>query len=180
MNLDKINIEEFLSGGHPNSLGRTDEVVILVTEDASKNLFNQLLNTYGSSDPVVRLRVSSSLKRLVKLKPQWIIERFDYLVKNIAWNLNQPSVKWSMPQVFDYIWQDLSLSQQAELIELMKHYLDTENDWIVQNMVSEILAKKSRNNQELTAWIKPRLNRMIKDSRKSVSKKGMKLLDELN
>ena len=54
------DFEEMLSGGHPNSLGRTLELVDIILADASE--LPRLLDCYRSSDAVVRLRTSSALK----------------------------------------------------------------------------------------------------------------------
>ena len=63
----KKTIEERLTGGHPNSLGETVSVAEDVLQDSSRQLFNELCRTYSSDDEVVRLRVSSALKRICYL-----------------------------------------------------------------------------------------------------------------
>ena len=54
--------EDMLTGGHPNSLGRTIEVVDAVL--AAPERFEELFNCYQSADEVVRLRVSNAMKRV--------------------------------------------------------------------------------------------------------------------
>lgn len=54
--------EAMLSGGHPNSLGRTVEVVAKVLERPER--FEELFRCYQSDDAVVRLRTSSAMKRV--------------------------------------------------------------------------------------------------------------------
>ena len=63
------NFESILSGGHPNSLGRTVEVVDLVLEDRAR--LAELYQCYFSSDEIVRLRVSSAFKRVTTEHPDW-------------------------------------------------------------------------------------------------------------
>ncbi|GAB4243341.1 MAG: hypothetical protein Tsb0034_21160 [Ekhidna sp.] len=58
------NFEARLSGGHPNSLGNTIEVVDAVLADPSN--FEELFDCYQSDDEVVRLRVSNAMKRTCK------------------------------------------------------------------------------------------------------------------
>ena len=54
------SFEEMLTGGHPNSLGRTVEVVALVLADRDR--LGELYACYQSDDAVVRLRTSNALK----------------------------------------------------------------------------------------------------------------------
>ena len=54
------NFEQRLTGGHPNSLGNTIEVVNEVLKD--EKLFDELFNCYFSRDEIVRLRVSNAMK----------------------------------------------------------------------------------------------------------------------
>jgi hypothetical protein len=61
--------EAMLAGGHPNSLGRTVEVVDLVLADRDR--LAELFQCYFSADEVVRLRVSSAMKRVTIAHPEW-------------------------------------------------------------------------------------------------------------
>ena len=67
----KIDFEERLTGGHPNSLGKTVEVVEEVL--ANPERFEELFNCYFSDDAVVRLRVSNAMKRVGKENRQLLI-----------------------------------------------------------------------------------------------------------
>ncbi|MEM1051781.1 MAG: hypothetical protein AAGI28_06745 [Pseudomonadota bacterium] len=56
------DFESILTGGHPNSLGCTVEVVETVL--ANPKRFEELYLCYRSSDQVVRLRVSNAMRRV--------------------------------------------------------------------------------------------------------------------
>ena len=58
------SIEQTLTGGHPNSLGNTVEVVNMILSDHSH--FQELFECYFSDNEVVRLRVSNAMKRIFK------------------------------------------------------------------------------------------------------------------
>ncbi len=186
------NTEKRLSGGHPNSLGNTVAVAEDVLADNSGQLMNELCQTYNSSDEVVRLRVSSALKRVAGLHPEsmsgqnspqpaWIVERFDWLIDEIGWQLDQPSAKWSIAQILAQIDDRLTTKQRARGIELMKHNLKTEDDWIVQNMTAQALTDLSlkHNDKNLQAWLKPQLKKTLNDNRRSVAGKAKKCLAKL-
>lgn len=185
------SIEERLSGGHPNSLGATIEVAEDVLRDSSQTLMNELCKTYNSKDEVVRLRVSSALKRVCGLhresisiqlspKPEWILQRFDWLIQDIGKNLDQPSAKWSIAQMVRVLRPMLTQHQYEEAKVLLKHNLENEKDWIVQNMTATTLAAFAEEDVLLKKWLLPRLRAMSKDNRKSVAAKARKLLVSLD
>ena len=60
----KDKFKTMLSGGHPNSLGRTLEVVDIVLNN--KNNLIYLFECYLSNDATVRLRVSNAFKRIFR------------------------------------------------------------------------------------------------------------------
>ncbi|MEM8540860.1 MAG: hypothetical protein AAGF25_07880, partial [Pseudomonadota bacterium] len=61
-----------LTGGHPNSLGRTLEVVELVL--ASPDRMEELYQCYFSEGEIVRLRTSNAIRRVFKAHPEWFAE----------------------------------------------------------------------------------------------------------
>lgn len=185
-------IEKRLSGGHPNSLGETVAVTEDVLRDSSQKLMDELCACYESKDEVVRLRVSSALKRIsgyesksidTKLdpKPEWIMQRFDWLIDDIGRNLDQPSAKWSIAQIMMHLDDQLSTKQRDKVIDLLKRNLKTEGDWIVTNMTAEALTNiaVNHNDNKLHKWLVPHLKTMTKDFRKSVAGRGKKFLEKL-
>jgi len=186
-------IEQRLTGGHPNSLGETVAVTEDVLSDTSAGLFDELCKTYESNDEVVRLRVSSALKRVCGLhrdslqpsavpRPDWVLSRFDWLLKEIGWVLTQPSAKWSIAQISVALDEHLSDTQRENAIALLKHNLVNEQDWIVQNTTADALAHfvQLYDNKSLCKWLLPKLDVMAKDSRKSVAARGEKLRQTLS
>ena len=70
--------ESMLSGGHPNSLGRTLEVVQIILSEPDK--LDELYSCYSSSDEVVRLRTSSVFKRISEKHSDWLAPFIDRLL----------------------------------------------------------------------------------------------------
>lgn len=76
------DFEAMLTGGHRNSLGKTVEVVDIVLADRTR--LADLYDCYFSDDAVVRLRVSSAMKRVAAERPRWIIDLMDRLQSDVA------------------------------------------------------------------------------------------------
>lgn len=65
------SFEELLTGGHPNSLGNTIEVVEIVMREPAR--LEELYECYSSPDAAARLRTSNALKRIARKNPEWLV-----------------------------------------------------------------------------------------------------------
>ncbi|MBO3698096.1 hypothetical protein [Roseivirga sp. E12] len=172
-----VYFEERLTGGHPNSLGNTVEVVEEVL--ASPSLFEELFNCYFSNDEVVRLRTSNAMKRICKAQKGILIPYMDRFLEEIA-KIDQASTQWTLASLFNLLESGMSLSQIERAKQIMKHNLEFHNDWIVLNTTIDTLGNWSKKDESLKVWILPHLQRLSKDSRRSVSKRAKKELDRLS
>lgn len=170
------NFEELLTGGHPNSLGNTVEVVGEVLSQPER--FEELFNCYFSQDEVVRLRVSNAMKRICKENQSLLIPYLDRFLNEIS-EIDQASTQWTLAQLFLSLELHLSHSQKMQARTLLKHNLATHTDWIVLCQTMETLGHWASQDDDLLLWLKPHLHRLTKDSRKAVSKKATKTLQSL-
>lgn len=170
------SLEEMLSGGHPNSLGRTLEVVDAVLKD--RQLMDQLFGCYESSDPVVRLRTSNAMKRIEVEKHAWIIPYIDRLIDEIG-PLDQASAQWTLAQLFLKLSNDLSARQRSGALAIMKRNIAENDDWIVLNTTMDTLSAWASADDGLRTWLTPHVKRLANDRRKSVAKRAAKTLVRL-
>ena len=166
------NFEVRLTGGHPNSLGNTVEVVVEVLADHDS--FEELFLCYFSEDEVVRLRVSNAMKRICKAEETLLIPYIDRFITEIA-KIDQASTQWTLSQLFDLLAKHMSDNQQLEAERIMKYNLANHNDWIVLISTMDTLGKWAKHQPELAKWLRPQLDRLSQDSRKSVAKRAQKL-----
>ncbi len=171
-----MNFEEMLTGGHPNSLGNTIEVVDMVLADQTR--LQDLYNCYFSTDEVVRLRTSNAMKRVCKENSEWLVPFIDGLQSEIA-AIDQASTQWTLADLFDMLKKYLNDAQRTRAIEIMQHNLATHNDWIVLNKSMQVLFDWSKKDADLAVWIVPHLERLSEDPRKSVAGRSKKLLAKL-
>jgi hypothetical protein len=164
--------ETILTSGHPNSLGRTLDVVDAVRADRAR--LQDLFDCYQSADPGVRLRTSNALKRIEAAHHDWLIPLIDPLIDQIG-ALDQPSAQWTLAQLVLPLGPDMAPDQRTRATAVMKQNLAQHDDWIVLNMTMETLFQWFRKSPELKAWLKPHLNRLALDPRKSVASRAKKL-----
>lgn len=166
-------IEDMLTGGHPNSLGRTIEVVDLVLSDPAR--FPDLFACYRSEDAVVRLRASNAMKRVAAERRDLLVPYLDRFIAEIG-ELDQPSAQWTLAQLFDRLVRDMTGAQRQTATDLMKRNLKTHDDWIVLNATIETLATWAEKDEKLAHWLRPHLERLASDPRKSVATRARKKL----
>lgn len=171
-----VPFARMLAGGHPNSLGRTVEVVETVLADRSR--LPELYECYFTSDEVVRLRTSSALKRVCAERPEWLLPYVDGLLGDVS-EIHQPSAQWTLAQLMDSLESSLTGEQKARATAVLQRNLRGGEDWIVLNYTMQTLAGWSRRDEALRAWLEPHLERLGRDGRKSVARRAKRLLREL-
>ena len=169
--------EEMLSGGHPNSLGRTLEVVEIVFDEPSR--LSDLYSCYFSEDEIVRLRVSNAMKRVCREHPEWLVPHVDGLLGEVA-KIDQASTQWTLANLFQMLWDSMDRSQRSKAKALLKRNLERWDDWIVLNNSMEALAAWAGEDTRLKNWLLPRLAELRGDGRRSVAGRATKLHKKLS
>ena len=136
--------------------------------------FDELFNCYLSKDEVVRLRVSNAMKRICKAEKQLLIPYIDRFLNEIS-KIDQASTQWTLSQLYGLLVKDMTEEQITKAKSLMKNNRVNHNDWIVLNATMDTLGKWSKKDSDLGEWLLPHLNRLCKDSRKSVAGRAKKI-----
>lgn len=169
---------QMLTGGHPNSLGRTEEAVAVVLADQGRRL-EELFATMTSEDEVVRLRVGDALEKVCRAQPGWFLRHVDRLLNDLG-EINQPLVQWHVAQMMQRLRGDLSDDQAHRATTLLQEHLTSSTDWIVLNVTMDVLTQWADRDPQLAIWLMPELERLGQDRRKSVAKRAVKHLTELS
>ena len=148
---DTPEFEIMLTGGHPNSLGRTLEVVALI--EASPHRMDEAYQCYQSADAVVRLRTSSIFKRLIRAEPSRYNEWAERLIDEVA-AIDQASAQWTVAQIIGEnldLWDQHDDALKQRSLVMLFGLLDKSDDWIVTNAALKTLA-----NIGCAAWMSRR------------------------
>lgn len=167
--------EAMLTGGHPNSLGRTEEVVEVVL--AERDRLDELYRCWSSEDEVVRLRTASAIKRVAMAEPDWIVPYVDQLQSEIV-AIDQASTQWTLALLFDLLVDRVTPTQRARAIEIMRTNLE-HADWIVLNNSMQVLGRWERDDPSIGDWLSPHAVRLSGDRRNSVAKNARRLVEQL-
>lgn len=171
------SFEAMLTGGHPNSLGRTLEVTDIVLADRDK--LNEVYQCYFSADEVVRLRTSSVFKRISQAHPNWLVPYINKFLNEIS-TIDQASTQWTLAILFLELADFMSQEQRAAAQAILKRNLESHNDWIVLNYTMQTLAEWAETDSALKTWLMPHLERLGQEKRKSVAKRAQKLKNLLS
>lgn len=163
--------------GAKNNLGRTEEVVAIVLADHAR--LDEVHQLFFQDDEWVRLRASSSWKRIWRAEPEWALPYLDSWINEVS-KLDQPSVQWTFAQLCLELDELLTARQRATARNRLKSYLEGSADWIVLNSTMPTLTHWAGDRPELAAWLEPRLKKLSKDTRKSVASRASKSLAALS
>ena len=173
---DENSFESILSGGHPNSLGRTIEVVEIVLNNKEK--LSELFACYLSDDETVRLRVSNAFKRIFRENRDWFVDYIDEF-QHLIPTLKQPSAEWTLAQLHLEMIDLLSKEQVDVAIKISQQQLNDRGDWIVIIQSMNFLQHIAKNDDEIKEWLLDKLQEIAKDKRKSVSKRANAILKSI-
>lgn len=160
-----------------NSLGRTDEVVAAI--EAKPDRMQELYECLLQPDEWVRLRASSTTKRIWKSHPEWLDPYLEGWVADVA-AIDQPSVNWTFAQLCFDLADRLTTAQRERARTRLQGYLERSDDWIVLNCVIQTLAAWASTEIELANWLRPHLERLIGDPRTSVARRATRALAQLS
>jgi hypothetical protein len=167
---------DMLAGGHPNSLGRTEEVVDLVLADDDR--LDELFATMGDPDEVVRMRVGDALEKVCRKRRSYFVPHIEHIIGNLG-DIDQASVQWHVAQMLGHLRGDLSEEQVQRAQRLLQRNLTGSTDWIVLNVTMDVLTNWSARDPSLARWLTPEFERLRQDKRKSVARRAATRLAEL-
>ena len=165
---------ELLSGGHPNSLGRTDEAVAAALADERR--IADLFDTLASGDPTARMRAGDALEKVARERPEAFAPHVERVLGEMA-RIEQPSVQWHVAQLLTEI--PLSPSQRRRGIAWLWRTWERSDDWIVISETLTALAYFAQTSPTVRKRLPDALRKTQQDTRKAVARRATKLLESL-
>ena len=168
--MDKEPFVEMLRGP-TNTLGRVEEVTAIVLADTSRA--QELYDCFFQPDEWVRMRAASVSKRIWRAEPDLFAPFIQGWIDDVS-AIEQASTQWTFAQMCEECDDLLTDDQRNRCIEIVANYLETETDWIVLNSSMPPLAQWAQARPDLEARIRPHLERLTNEDRKSVAKRAAK------
>lgn len=163
--------------GDSNTLGRTDEVTAIVLENPDRA--DEVYDLFFQDDEWVRLRAASVSKRIWRADAALFAPFIPGWIEKVS-AIDQPSSQWTFAQMCQECNDLLSNEQRDRAIGIVSGYLATNDDWIVLNSSMAALAVWAQTRPALADSIRPHLERLCADPRKSVAGRAHKALSALS
>ena len=101
---------DMLSGGHPNSLGRTSDAVGIVLADPDR--LGELFATMADPEELVRMRVGGALDKICRERPSWFVPHIERLLDELG-NIDQPSVQRHVARAILMRWTSMTWTRTS-------------------------------------------------------------------
>jgi HEAT repeat protein len=163
-------------GGKSNSLGRVNEIIQLVLQDATR--LDELYSCLFNEDAWVRMRAADALEKICREHPDWLLPYVDRLSEEVA-VLDQPSIQWHLAQIYRQV--NLTNEQKSIAIQWLKQRLLSPTvDWIVAANVIDTLAYFTQQGSVPPSEFIPLLQIQQHHKSKAVVKRAARLLQAMS
>ena len=168
-----MDILKTLSGGDRRSIGKAEQVVEYVLDDASRLAL--LIEGLSHEDDVVRMRCADVAEKVSNKHPEWL-HPFKQQLIDIASRSDQQEVRWHLAQIFPRL--DLSKSEKQVAIAILFDYLEDKSR-IVKTFSMTALAAFALDDVGLRKTLIPVLEKNIATGSPAMKSRGRKLLARL-
>lgn len=167
------DIADALKGGDRRSIGRSNQVVVLVRRIPT--LFPALMDCLYHEDELVRMRAADVVEKLTVKNPEWLRPFRVQLIK-LAAGAEQPELRWHLAQVLPRL--ELSRRDCMIVTSVFRRYL-RDRSRIVKTFAMQGLADLTKQDPSLTNSIRPILSSLTKTGSAAMKSRGRKLLAQL-
>ncbi len=168
-------VEMLQVGGHANSLGKVNEVIVIVLND--RLLLGKLCECLSEDDAWVRMRAADAIEKVCREHPDWLLPYIDKFQEDLATS-TQPSIQWHLAQIYKQV--ELTNRQKVYAISWLKEILSSEQvDWIVAVNAMDTLTHFVNDGSLPKSGLIPLLEAQKHHKSKSVVRRANKILDGL-
>ena len=168
--------EILMIGGHANSLGEAQDVLNLLKENVSR--LDELFECISNDDAWVRMRAIDTFEKIVKDNPSLAQPYLDEIF-SVHTKSDQASIQWHLAQIFTEV--ELTSKQRKDAIAWLRNRISTtEVDWIVSANTMKALHYFYTLGLVSSAELRTLYKKQSEHSSKSVRKKALLLIQELD
>jgi hypothetical protein len=172
--MTRKNILSLLEGGDRRSIGRSDEVVAIVSKNHS--LFPELMEGWWSHDPVVRMRSADATEKVSRKKTELLAPYKKELLGLMA-EAKQPELRWHLAAIVPRL--SLSSKQQQRAVFLLSRYLGDRSS-IVKTFALQGLAELTLDDPSIRSEVTEILREATRTGTPAMKARSRKLLLHLD
>lgn len=170
-----LTIYDLLKGHDLRSIGKSNEVVKLVTSDPL--LFDEVFNGIFHDDKVIRARCTDAVEKVAKKFPEFIQKKKKIILKNLP-DFNQKEVLWHIALMLGYM--KLTTKELARASEYLFLWLNKEESIIVKVMCMQTLADYALKNRNMLKSVSDEIRKQMINGAPAIKARGKNLLKILD
>lgn len=169
-----LTVYDLLKGNDLRSIGKSNEVVSLVTSD--QLLFDEVFAGIFHEDKVVRARCADAVEKVAKQFPNYIQKKKSIIIKNLS-KFEQKEVVWHIALMLGYM--KLSQKELRRAIEQLIKWLCESDSIIVKVSCMQTLANYAMKNKVLIKSVKDEIQKQMVNGAPAIKARGRHLLKDL-
>ena len=168
-------IYDLLTGNDLRSIGKSNEVVQLVTSDPV--LFDEVFDGIFHEDKVVRARCVDAVEKVAFKFPTMIQKKKSVILKNIN-KFEQKEVIWHIALMIGYL--ELSSKELALAFDALYKWLNTSDSIVVKVTCMQSLATHAMKNKKLIKSVRYEIEKKMINGAPAIKARGRHLLADFD
>ena len=164
-------IYDLLIGNDLRSIGKSKEVVQLVTSDPV--LFDEVFDGIFHNDKVVRARCADAVEKVALKFPAMIQKKKSVILKNLS-KFEQKEVMWHIALMMGYL--KLSQKELVKTFDVLYKWLNTSDSIIVKVACMQSLATHAMKNKKLLKSVRDEIEKQMLTGAPAIKARGRHLL----
>ncbi|MCL4549392.1 MAG: hypothetical protein M1495_12580 [Bacteroidetes bacterium] len=166
-------IYDLLTGTDLRSIGKSNEVVQLVTSDPV--LFDEVFDGIFHKDKVIRARCADAAEKVGRMFPKYIQKKKMIILKNLQ-KFEQKEVRWHIAMMLGYI--KLTPKEIATVSQYLFKWLSEEKSIIVKVMCMQALADLALKNKKMLKSVRDEIEKQMINGAPAIKARGRHLLKQ--
>ncbi len=166
-----LTIYDLLKGNDLRSIGKSNEVVDLVTSDPA--LFEEVFNGIFHEDKVIRARCADAVEKVSRKFPEYIQKRKSVILKNLK-AYNQKEVIWHIASMLGVL--KLTPKENKTVTEQLYKWLESSDSIIVKVMCMQTLSDFAMRNKKLIKSVRDEIERQMITGAPAIKARGRHIL----
>lgn len=168
-------IYDLLTGNDLRSIGKSNEVVRLVTSDPI--LFDEVFQGIFHEDKVVRARCADAIEKIAVRFPTMIQKKKTAILKNL-YKFQQKEVMWHIALMIGYL--KLSPKELVKAFDVLYKWLNTSDSIIVKVACMQSLAIHAMKNKKLLKSVRDEIEKQMITGAPAIKARGRCLLADFD
>jgi len=168
--MPRKNILTLLEGGDRRSIGRSDQVVAMVSKNP--RLFPNLIAGLWSEDPLVRMRAADAAEKVTRNHPE-LLQSYKNELLGLMAEANEQELRWHLAAVVPRL--HLNAKERQQATSLLTRYLEDRSS-IVKTSALQALADFATQDLSLRPAVMETLRQAIRNGTPAMKARSRKLL----